>query len=84
MNKYILTTHNDVRVVTNESRTHRAQDLHVEEALADGLGLEEMLDLDGFMDDWVPLEDAERDWGAEIEVCESSLDFTVVTEEKDP
>lgn len=71
MNKIILTTLNGQKVVVNEGCTMRAQHIHVEEMLAEGLSLKEAIrDIDGFLREWVPV-DSEFGWGPEIDSAES-------------
>lgn len=78
MEKYLLTKLNGQTIVTNGDKTHRAQHLAVDEALADGVILDDMIeDLDGFMEDWVPIKQ-ETGWGVILEVYRSDKKFDVV------
>lgn len=75
MNKYLLTILNNQKVVTNKERSHMAQYLYVEEAIREGLILEEMIEeCDGFMEEWLPVQE-EYGWGEVLMIHESDKEF---------
>lgn len=75
MKKYLLTILNGYMVVTNKERTHMAQPLYVEEALVEGLTLEEMIEeYEGFMEEWLPIKE-EYGWGEVLKIHESDKEF---------
>lgn len=79
--KILLTTLNQETIVVDENYKFRAQHIYVEEALAAGLSLDEMInDVDDFLDNWVSLEDdIEFGWGEVIESGEGI--FTVIEDD---